>query len=172
MQNNDPYQAPGAQVYDVAAEGTDETNPFSPSGRFGRLSYIAWNTLVGVLFNIITGIFVGGITAIQEGAVAGGGMILLLVLLVAVLVVYVLFGIRRLHDFNASGWWLLLMLVPVVGIILGLVMLFKAGTIGANNFGPARITPAWEKVVGIIGIVLFLGLVGIIAAILLPMFMA
>jgi uncharacterized membrane protein YhaH (DUF805 family) len=169
MQNNDPYQAPGAQVYDVAAEGADETGPFSPSGRFGRLSYLAWTSLVGVVFNIITIVFAGGLVAMQDGNAAGGTMALLVVISLAAIVVYVLFGIRRLHDINASGLWLLLFLVPIANLVLGLMMLFKAGTVGANNFGPARITRTWEKVVGIICIV-FMAL-GLVAAILLPMFL-
>jgi uncharacterized membrane protein YhaH (DUF805 family) len=173
MQDNNPYQAPGANVYDVAAEGADETNPFSPAGRFGRLSYIAWTTLVGILFNIISVIFAGGVAALADPAVAGGSLLLLGVISLAFMVVYALFGIRRLHDINASGWWLLLLLVPVANIILALVMLIKSGTIGGNNFGAPRITRTWEKVVGIIGIVFMaLAVVGIIAAIALPMMMA
>jgi uncharacterized membrane protein YhaH (DUF805 family) len=37
--------------------------------------------------------------------------------------------IRRLHDCDKSGWFFL---VPIYGIIL----LFKAGTVGTNRFGP------------------------------------
>ena len=70
-------------------------------------------------------------------------------------VIGAIFAIRRCHDFNASGWWILLILVPIANFVLALVLLFKRGTDGANNHGPARITPGWEKVVGIIGIVLF-----------------
>jgi uncharacterized membrane protein YhaH (DUF805 family) len=166
METNDPYQAPGANVYDVAAEGVDETGPFSPAGRFGRLSYIAWTTVMNIVVNIVSMVFAGGFAAAQEPSLASGAMLLLVGLMVAFLVVWVLFSIRRMHDINASAWWLLLLLVPVVNIILLLVLLIKAGTAGANNFGPPRITPTWEKVVGIIGIVfMVIGLVMIVAII-------
>jgi uncharacterized membrane protein YhaH (DUF805 family) len=169
MQNNDPYQAPGANVYDVAAEGVDETGPFSPSGRFGRLSYIAWSIAVYFLFNIATMVFGVGVAALQEQTIAGGMAILLLVLSLAVLVVYFLFTIRRLHDINASGWWSILLIVPFVGLIL----MILPGTEGANNYGPPRITRTWEKVVGIIGVVMMvIGLIGIVAAIAIPMLAA
>ena len=35
-------------------------------------------------------------------------------------------GARRLHDTNRSGWWLLLLLVPLIGFIVLLVMLAQS----------------------------------------------
>jgi hypothetical protein len=51
------------------------------------------------------------------------------------IVVSFMLCIQRLHDVNASGWWCLLFLVPVVNLILSLVLLFAPGTAGANRFG-------------------------------------
>jgi uncharacterized membrane protein YhaH (DUF805 family) len=44
-------------------------------------------------------------------------------------------GIRRLHDTDRSGWWLLIGLVPLVGFIVLLVFFCSKGTTGANRFG-------------------------------------
>jgi uncharacterized membrane protein YhaH (DUF805 family) len=44
-------------------------------------------------------------------------------------------SIRRLHDSDRSGWWLLLGLVPMVGEIIVLVFMVLGGTRGANRFG-------------------------------------
>jgi len=44
-------------------------------------------------------------------------------------------GIRRLHDTGRSGWWLLLGLIPVVGIVL-LLFLAQDSEAGTNRFGP------------------------------------
>ena len=44
-------------------------------------------------------------------------------------------GVRRLHDTDRPGWWLLLILVPLVGSILLLVWFAARGTEGANRFG-------------------------------------
>lgn len=45
-------------------------------------------------------------------------------------------AIRRMHDFNRSGWWLLLCAIPYVGIIVFLALfLFFPGTKGSNRFG-------------------------------------
>lgn len=43
---------------------------------------------------------------------------------------------RRLYDFNASGWFSLLMTVPGVNCLLLLWLLFAPGTKGVNRFGP------------------------------------
>jgi uncharacterized membrane protein YhaH (DUF805 family) len=44
-------------------------------------------------------------------------------------------AIRRLHDVEKSGWFLLIVFVPFIGGIWLLVLLFSEGTIGKNNYG-------------------------------------
>ena len=43
--------------------------------------------------------------------------------------------IRRMHDINKSGWFILLNFVPLFGLIIVLVMLTEKGTLGKNRFG-------------------------------------
>jgi len=45
--------------------------------------------------------------------------------------------IRRLHDTNRSGWWILISLVPFVGGIILIVFFALAGTPGPNSYGAA-----------------------------------
>ncbi len=45
-------------------------------------------------------------------------------------------GVRRLHDTDRSGWWLLLWLIPFIGWIILLVIMVSSGTRGPNRFGP------------------------------------
>lgn len=45
-------------------------------------------------------------------------------------------GVRRLHDKDRTGWWLLLGLIPVVGTIILLYWFVTRGTEGENRFGP------------------------------------
>jgi uncharacterized membrane protein YhaH (DUF805 family) len=42
---------------------------------------------------------------------------------------------RRLHDTGRSGWWMLIMLIPLVGAIVLLVFTVQAGTPGENAYG-------------------------------------
>jgi uncharacterized membrane protein YhaH (DUF805 family) len=44
-------------------------------------------------------------------------------------------SVRRLHDTDRSGWWLLLCFLPIIGIIVLLVFFFLDGTRGTNRFG-------------------------------------
>lgn len=45
-------------------------------------------------------------------------------------------SIRRLHDTDRTGWWILLYLVPVVGTIVLIIFFVQRGTDGHNRFGP------------------------------------
>jgi uncharacterized membrane protein YhaH (DUF805 family) len=45
-------------------------------------------------------------------------------------------GIRRLHDTDRSGWWLLISFVPVIGAIVLIVFFFQDSQPGDNRFGP------------------------------------
>lgn len=43
--------------------------------------------------------------------------------------------VRRLHDLNLSGWWLLVDLLPYIGWAMMLVLLLLPGTRGRNRYG-------------------------------------
>jgi uncharacterized membrane protein YhaH (DUF805 family) len=45
-------------------------------------------------------------------------------------------AIRRLHDLDRSGWWVLLSFIPLIGAIILIVWFCGKGTDGANRFGP------------------------------------
>ncbi|WP_457743696.1 DUF805 domain-containing protein [Sulfurimonas sp.] len=42
---------------------------------------------------------------------------------------------RRLHDTNRSGWWQLLLFIPIIGALVLLFFLVSKGTEGENRFG-------------------------------------
>jgi uncharacterized membrane protein YhaH (DUF805 family) len=44
--------------------------------------------------------------------------------------------VRRLHDTDRSGWWLLIALIPWIGAIILLIFLVMPSTDGFNKFGP------------------------------------
>ncbi|KQT14065.1 DUF805 domain-containing protein [Ramlibacter sp. Leaf400] len=73
----------------------------------------------------------------QIGVYVVASMIHSLVYLLAVaglLLPSVAVGIRRMHDIGKSGWWLLLGLVPVVGLVL-LYFAAQPGQPGSNEYG-------------------------------------
>jgi uncharacterized membrane protein YhaH (DUF805 family) len=44
-------------------------------------------------------------------------------------------GVRRLHDINRTGWWHLLILLPIVGWVVLIVWWATSGTKGENRYG-------------------------------------
>jgi uncharacterized membrane protein YhaH (DUF805 family) len=45
-------------------------------------------------------------------------------------------AVRRLHDTNRSGWWILIYFIPLAGFIALFVFFVLEGTRGPNRFGP------------------------------------
>ena len=68
------------------------------------------------------------------GAVGPYGVIMS-VFALAMLVPSIAAGIRRLHDTDRSGWWLLIGLVPLIGAIVLIVFFVTQGTQGPNKYG-------------------------------------
>ncbi len=105
---------------------------FSFDGRIGRQSY--W--LRGLLlwsFNILAAILF---------AVAGdaGSATIPLVLLASVACIACFFGslattVKRLHDRGRSGWFMLIALIPLVGIWLIIEVGFISGEPQENQYG-------------------------------------
>jgi uncharacterized membrane protein YhaH (DUF805 family) len=54
----------------------------------------------------------------------------------AVLVPSLAVGTRRLHDIGRSGWWQLLLLIPLVGLIILIVWWAREGEREPNTWGP------------------------------------
>ena len=54
----------------------------------------------------------------------------------ALLIPCIAVAVRRLHDSNRSGWWLLLGLIPLIGTIVILVFMCQDSQPGENQYGP------------------------------------
>jgi uncharacterized membrane protein YhaH (DUF805 family) len=100
------------------------------SGRSRRKEY--W---MFVLFNIIVGIVTTALDALLGFDFGATGPLNALASL-ALLVPGIAVAVRRLHDTDRSGWWFLLIFVPILGWIALLVFYCLDGTRGPNRFGP------------------------------------
>ncbi len=145
--------------------------PTRVSGRFGRLSYLAWLFISSIIFMIIAfvlfAIFGSIIDPQNPESISIVAIIIAAILYIAFIYFSIVFMIRRLHDRNHSGWLSLLMFVPVLNVVFALYLIFAKGDAGSNNFGAPRITLGWEKIVGWLYI-LMIPLVGVLAAISIP----
>ena len=95
------------------------------SGRAQRMEF--W------MFQLFNFIILIGLAIID--AILGLG-ILQPIYALAVLLPNLAVGARRLHDTNRSGWWLLLGLIPLIGIIILIVFWVQESQAGDNAFGP------------------------------------
>jgi uncharacterized membrane protein YhaH (DUF805 family) len=85
-----------------------------------------------VLFYLLLSVAIGLVSAISD--VLGG--LLNLVVTIGLLVPVIAVQVRRLHDTDRTGWWVLIGLVPVIGAIVLIVFFVQRGTEGDNRFGP------------------------------------
>ncbi len=98
------------------------------SGRACRSEYWFW-----VLFVLIVSV----VATILDGilaAVIGIGF-LSLIWSLAVLLPGIAVAVRRMHDLDKSGWWVLIGLIPIVGWIIFIIWACTKGTDGSNRFG-------------------------------------
>lgn len=94
------------------------------SGRARRREYwffYLFNSIVSFGFLIIDALLSTGFLSFLYG--------------LAVLLPSIAVTVRRLHDTDRSGWWILITLIPIVGAIVLFVFMLFDGTRGANRFG-------------------------------------
>lgn len=104
------------------------------AGRARRSEYW-WFSLFIIIANIVVAILdatLFGAAMLQSfGGIGPLGGLLGLALLVPSLAV----SVRRLHDLDKSGWFLLVGLIPLLGGLLLIYWFIQRGTVGANRFG-------------------------------------
>jgi len=81
-----------------------------------------------------------GPTKIGGGFANTGGLLSMLFAL-GTIIPSIAVGVRRLHDTDRSGWWLLIGLIPLIGAIVLIVFMASSGTRGENRFGPDPLEP-------------------------------
>lgn len=97
------------------------------SGRARRAEY--WYFL---LYNALISLGIGIIAATLGDMLGIVGILYGLAVLIPSLAV----SVRRLHDIDKSGWWLLLSFIPLIGGLVLLLFFVQDGTPGPNKFGP------------------------------------
>ena len=153
------YQQPAQQPYAPAGmNGTPQmgfveavktclvTKYCNFSGRARRSEYwwfaLAIMVLNSVLYACITPMIassIGNASSVSDIFLSPGYIILSIVSL-ALILPHLGVTVRRLHDTNHSGWWLLMYLVPLVNLVFAIVMLIwlcKDSDRGTNKYGPS-----------------------------------
>lgn len=101
------------------------------SGRARRKEYwffVLWYLIISIglaIIDAVAGLRIGEVGLLQ-------GLYGLAVLIPGLAV-----AVRRLHDTGRTGWWLLIILIPLIGAIVLLVFMFLNSEPGDNNYGPS-----------------------------------
>jgi uncharacterized membrane protein YhaH (DUF805 family) len=124
----DPTRSSLAQgaFHGVVSEGISPVRDFK--GRAQRKEY--W---MFALFNLVIMIV---LTLVGGGGEGGLGDVLSGLYSLAVMVPSVAVTVRRLHDIGRSGWWALLMIVPLIGALILIFFAIQDSQPEANEYGP------------------------------------
>ena len=128
-----PPPAPGGSMGFGRAIATCFSKYANFTGRASRAEFWYWQ-LFNFLVQIPLAVVLVGLTAAAPEAgliaalVIGLGWCLLF--LFPSLAVFV----RRMHDIDKSGWYFLLLLVPIIGAIILFILCLQPGTPGRNRF--------------------------------------
>lgn len=102
------------------------------NGRSRRKEY--WMFTLGIfLAYIVLGLLTAILYAIGLQMI---GFALFGLLVLAILIPSIAVQVRRFHDQDKSGWFVLLAFIPYVGGLIVLVFMCLEGTRGDNRFGP------------------------------------
>ena len=120
---------------------------FSAQGRINRKPY--WMGLLMLLgFEIVASLVLGAVIGMSGAgtvqldgstAMTGGSMVVMglgAIVYLVVLVMSLMLAVKRVHDRDRSGWFLLLALLPLLNIWVFIEVGFLPGTPGPNRFGP------------------------------------
>ena len=94
--------------------------------------FVLLNILVIAVIAVIA---IGLGTATDSGSLGTVGVVFLVVYVLAVLIPSLAVQVRRFHDQDKSGWFVLLGLIPYIGGLSTFVFMLIDGTPGPNQYG-------------------------------------
>ena len=100
------------------------------SDRFEFWSFVLVAVILIMIAGTLDALFFNGTEALGD-AEPFAGIVTLVHLIPAVTA-----SIRRMHDLDRSGRWVLLALIPVFGWLWLAMLCLRRGTPGPNRFGP------------------------------------
>jgi len=106
----------------------------SAQGRVNRKQLWLYLVLPAVVVSLILSLIDAAIGTVDPESGLGllSGLWSLIILIPAILIY-----IKRFHDRDKSGWWVLIGLIPIIGALWLLIELgFLKGTEGPNRYGP------------------------------------
>jgi uncharacterized membrane protein YhaH (DUF805 family) len=112
------------------------------SGRASRSEYWYW-ILFYALGQVVIGILIAGVVQTRNPTLGSSAVIVSNVFSLIMFLPSLAVEVRRLHDVNRSGWWLLMNLSMIGMIYPLLVWKCRKGTVGPNRFGDDQLGMDW-----------------------------
>lgn len=106
---------------------------FSFSGRRNRKSYFLAVLAFVCIFFLLAFIGAASVSASSDGS---GFLVVMVLLAIPLMIMNLAVTSQRIRDFGWTGWAVLLGLIPYIGFIFQIAILFIPGTQGANRYGP------------------------------------
>jgi uncharacterized membrane protein YhaH (DUF805 family)/DNA-directed RNA polymerase subunit RPC12/RpoP len=104
-------------------------------GRIGRRVYF-FGSIFSWLFLVLFIFIIAFLDLLSNETITAIYLFFFYLLFVYIIIINFSLAIRRLHDINKSGWYLLLSFIPLLGSVFSLYILFKKGDKKINNYGP------------------------------------
>jgi len=154
---SNPYATPTSDISHHTNE-VIKTSFLTKKGRLSFVSYLGHSTVL----SLITLLLLAAVFAVNAVISGSGFNIESLsnptpILVIGMGVIYIgMFWIaicqmiKRLHDNNFNGWWVLLAFV-----LIGIILLCIPGKERSNRFGAWRQTRLWEKVLAVPYVLIF-----------------
>lgn len=105
------------------------------NGRLNRLRYFKRVLVLGVMWTVLAFAIVAATMEPSGDDISTLGYVLFAVMCLIFAVPHFMLMIRRLHDLDKDGLFVLLTLVPAVNSLFALYLLLAPGTRGANKYG-------------------------------------
>ena len=105
-------------------------------GRLRRLDYLLFLLFCIVSIGILSSVFLVAVNSFSTNGEPNGFSVFIIIVIVVCELLFVISGhIRRLHDIEMSGFWVLSLFIPLIGFIFLLILLLTKGTDGVNKYG-------------------------------------
>ena len=137
MSPDNPYEAPQVDV-SAASGHSGPAQPaswqdtlFSFRGRVPRRVF--WGVSLGITFIFYAVVFALAAILGQDSGLLG---IVILLMYIPLVWISLAVTVKRWHDRDKSGWWILIGLIPLIGAIWQFVECgCLRGTVGGNQYG-------------------------------------
>ena len=139
----------------------------SPYGRFSRCSWLAWQMIL-MLWLIPLALALIAASPFLHPHNYQPWMLwlvypIILIYILVLLYYSMIFTIRRLHDLNRSGWFTVLIAIPLLNLLFFFYLACAKGNASVNHYGSVQPLHRWEKFLATLYVLLSIYLLVVLA---------